>query len=104
MRAMRAMRAMRSRRDEGDEDDDEGDGRQLGGFDGGRPAAPQPFLHLFPATCPERYRGYAAFSRATVARGSRGSITRRAWPLRRGPVFLTSWITAMYAGSRHFHA
>ena len=35
---MRAMRAMRSRRDEGDEDDDEGDGRQLGGFDGGRPA------------------------------------------------------------------
>ena len=39
MRAMRAMRAMRSRRDEGDEDDDEGDGRQLGGFDGGRPAS-----------------------------------------------------------------
>ena len=31
------MRAMRSRRDEGDEDDDEGDGRQLGGFDGGGP-------------------------------------------------------------------
>ena len=74
MRAVRAMRAMRSRRDEGDEDDDEGDGRQLGGFDGGRPACGLPAARVVLTTAVSLafHLCFSAFSRCSPRFRARG--------------------------------